>query len=161
LINAVVEIKVKGRLKVRWSTYECAMRHGSKALLPLVQYAGLEMNQQYNKNSPLHTALENGDIEMIRLVLNLGADANGPVTSTPQDCPTMLDQPLRVALKMNQPDIVELLLEHAATLGGHIANNEHTLINMCRKKRGKKQPELDPRILELLLEAQRWEEARG
>lgn len=54
----------------------------------------------------LHAAARNGDIETMRLLLSLGADANRPGD--------LGDTPLHSAVSSKKPEAIRMLIEHGA-----------------------------------------------
>ena len=115
-------------------------------LQPLLELGKFTINRRYYNSSAIHKVLATGVLDLVKCVLDHGADPDGPKNTESRRTGAVLEQPLRVAMQMNRADMVELLLQRGATLAGHIINNEHTLMKFCREHASK----LDPRIADLI-----------
>lgn len=68
---------------------------------------------------PLYWPVQEGDLEMVRLLLSFGADANGDDPENPAYRPNV--RPIHLAVATRRPAMARLLIQHGAQIGFHEA----------------------------------------
>jgi hypothetical protein len=135
----------KNANSITWGIFQRTAKQGGLGMLQtLLELGKFTINRRYYNSSAIHKVLATGVLDLVKCVLDHGADPDGPKNTESRGA--VLEQPLRVAMQMNRADMVDLLLQRGATLAGHISNNEHTLMKFCREHASK----LDPRIGDLI-----------
>jgi ankyrin repeat protein/nucleoside phosphorylase len=89
-----------------------AVEYGNYSLLMTVLEFGADLNEQMNgpaMNSLLGAAVKWNQADIVRLLLERGADPNEPIIAD-----ILVNSPLGAAIRMGAADTVRLLLEHGA-----------------------------------------------
>jgi hypothetical protein len=152
-VEMVLTMKtVKKPKSLRWKLLEHALRTCPASIGLLVAHGGLNPRQPGNSSAVMELAVELGAVDLVKTMLDFGADPNipSPTDLTIKYVHRSYTQPLRIAVEAHHVDMVALLLQRGAILGGGIINNDLTLLKKAERYQ-------DRRIYELLLAAQRRE----
>lgn len=142
---------------MRWDHFSEACRTGHAATVKaLIEKGKFKVNKIYWQSSPLNRAMYYG-VDIVGALLDAGADPNGPMNDAADDQVRARHciSPLLAAVKINKLDVVNLLLEHGATLaGGGQFDAEPELMDMAKSLK-------DNRVHDRLLRAQADEKKKA
>jgi ankyrin repeat protein len=117
IVEAVLKVRTKGcsTLKVTTEQFFRALSIGDiPTISALIRKGNVNVNRTYHGSSALNEAIIHRDGNVVRALLQHGANPDGP-----EELITYKDQPLFNAIKDRCWDVVDLLLEYGATLAGH------------------------------------------
>lgn len=89
-----------------------AIKEGGKVLSIFIK-AGVNVNAKYKKQTPLVVAIDAGNVDSVKQLINAGADVNADATGEPDEWYRM---PLSIAVRNFQVDIVKQLINAGADL---------------------------------------------
>ncbi|KAF2183201.1 ankyrin [Zopfia rhizophila CBS 207.26] len=113
-ISNALNVKVKGGRRIKWVHFQSALSTGDTGIVKMLLGKGkLPVNKGYWLSSPLNEAVRYGTFGIVRVILDAGADPNGPDRED-------LQQPLRTAVTGQNLEVVKLLLERGATINGYV-----------------------------------------
>ncbi len=103
-----------------------AAEGGSAGMISHILAQGVPARTQFSRAVPLNAAVQSGEINAVRVLLDAGADPNQTgSTSTPYWCAAASRSPLTYAVIFGEHDMISLLLERGADPRGQ--NNEAIL----------------------------------
>ncbi|CAO2653268.1 Nn.00g026790.m01.CDS01 [Neocucurbitaria sp. VM-36] len=77
ILRCLLGLRIQGRTRVERKVLESAAIHGSPQHMEvLITSGGLDVNKKYKNTSPLIAAVRGGNIDVVRAVLDAGADVN-------------------------------------------------------------------------------------
>lgn len=132
-VIAALNLKVKGRTrKVSCQHFEEIIENNDIPSLDYIISKGyLDVNRYWYSKAPLAIAVNLGNVEGARKLLEAGAYPNGPAWKHKS-----LRSPLRSAVEKNSLPMVRLLLQYGASLHGHFGptSNHRKMIFRCVRK---------------------------
>ena len=116
LLAALLSIKQpRNGPRILYDHFDYALRLGDMRVLNILLKKGnFELNKYYHGRWPLREAIKRNKRVLVCVLLQRGADPDGPNPPT-----KFWNSPLRTAIEMDDLDIVRILLQGGARVGGY------------------------------------------